>query len=222
MLGSISADPQDGSFTIVAVPPGSYLLTGALCGNEPPVSGVQELEVSGNVEGLKLHVTPARQVRGTLKLEGDANLAGATVYLLHAERFPGRAPSVAISSGSSLVFEGALSLHYVPEVRRLPLNCCVKSVRYGGQEVAATGFQPVDGASLEITVSTLGAVGGVVAAADRPRRRAGQAPARRYTGIACGPACHLPRVKSGNFTGMLPLATDSSLMGPGALHAAAS
>jgi hypothetical protein len=173
LLGSISADPQDGSFTIVAVPPGSYLLTGALCGNEPPVSGVQELEVSGNVEGLKLHVTPARQVRGTLKLEGDANLAGATVYLLHVERFPGRAPSVAISSGSSLVFEGALSLHYVPEVRRLPLNCYVKSVRYGGQEVAATGFQPVDGASLEITVSTLGAAqltGSVADAGGRPVR----------------------------------------------------
>jgi hypothetical protein len=134
---------------------------------------VQELEVSGNVEGLKLHVTPGRQVRGTLKLEGDANLAGATVYLRPIERFPGRAPSVAISSGSSLVFEGALSLHYVPEVRRLPLNCYVKSVRYGGQEVAATGFQPVDGASLEITVSTLGAAqltGSVADAGGRPVR----------------------------------------------------
>ena len=173
LLGSISADPQDGSFTIVAVPPGSYLLTGALCGNEAPVSGVQDLEVSGNVDGLKLHVTPVQQVRGTLKLEGDANLAGATVYLRPVERFPGRIPSVAISSGSALVFDGVLSLHYVPEVRRLPLNCYVKSVRYGGQEVAATGFQPVAGASLDITLSTLGAAqltGSVVDAAGQPVR----------------------------------------------------
>jgi hypothetical protein len=33
---------------------------------------------------------------------------------------------------------------------------------------------------------------------------------------------HLPRVKSGNLTGIPPLATDSSLSGPGALQAAAS
>ena len=33
---------------------------------------------------------------------------------------------------------------------------------------------------------------------------------------------HLPRVKSGNFTGALPLASDCSLSGPGTLQAAAS
>ncbi len=173
LLGSISASAQDGTFTIVAIPPGSYLLTGALCGNAPPVSGVQALEVSGNVDDLKLHVTPAQQVRGTLKLEGDANLAGASVLLQPIERFPGRIPNVTISSGSSLVFEGALSLHYVPEVRRLPVNCYVKSARYGGQEVAATGFQPVAGASLEITLSALGAAqlsGSVADRAGRPVR----------------------------------------------------
>ena len=76
-------------------------------------------------------------------------------------------PNVAISSGSSLVFESALSLHYLPEVRRLPINCYVKSARYGGQEVAATGFQPVAGASLEITLSALGAAQLTGSVADR-------------------------------------------------------
>ena len=33
---------------------------------------------------------------------------------------------------------------------------------------------------------------------------------------------HPPRVKSGNFTGALPCATDASLNGAGTLHAAAS
>jgi hypothetical protein len=72
-----------------------------------------------------------------------------------------------------LLFDGVQSLHYVPEVHRLPLNCYVKSARYGGQEVAATGFQPVAGASLEITLSTVGAAeltGTVVDAAGRPVR----------------------------------------------------
>lgn len=35
-------------------------------------------------------------------------------------------------------------------------------------------------------------------------------------------ADHFPRVKSGNFIGALPFATDASLNGPGADHAAAS
>ncbi|MGD0498018.1 MAG: carboxypeptidase-like regulatory domain-containing protein [Bryobacteraceae bacterium] len=174
LLGSITSGFQDGAFTIVAVPAGSYLLTAAaLCGSEAPVSGVQALEVSGNLDDLKLHVTPAQQVPGTLKLEGDANLAGASVYLLPIERFPGRVPNLTISNSSSLIFEGALSLHYVPEVRRLPINCYVKSARYGGQEVAATGFQPVAGASLELTLSTLGAAqltGSVADQAGRPVR----------------------------------------------------
>jgi hypothetical protein len=196
LLGSINEGPQDGSFTIFEIPPGSYLLTATLCanespvtagvqgqgflsiqplasgsGNEFPVAGVQELEVSGNVDGLKLHVTPARQVRGTLKLEGDANLAGTIVHLRPVERFSCCPPNVTISSGSSLVFDRVLSLHYIPEVRRLPPDCYVKSIRYGGQEVAATGFQPVAGASLEFTVSTLGAAqltGSVVDAAGQP------------------------------------------------------
>jgi hypothetical protein len=173
LLGSISANAQDGSFTIYEIPPGSYLLTGALCQNESPVSGVQDLEVSGNIEGLKLHVTPARQLRATLKLEGDANLAGAIVGMGPVGWFPGRRPSAAISSGSSLVFDSVLSLRYLVGFGHLPLNCYVKSVKYGGQEVTAEGFQPVEGTSLELTVSTLGAAqltGSVADAAGRSAR----------------------------------------------------
>ena len=44
--------------------------------------------------------------------------------------------------------------------------------------------------------------------------------ARPY--ITSRTAVHRPRMKSGNFTGALPFATDISLSGPGADHAAAS
>ncbi len=47
-------------------------------------------------------------------------------------------------------------------------------------------------------------------------------PAAHYPSRLTRFSCHLPRVKSGNFTGMLPCATDWKLSGPGALQAAAS
>ncbi len=51
-------------------------------------------------------------------------------------------------------------------------------------------------------------------------RRASVAHAHCLRGLYA--RCHLPRVKSGNSTGVLPFATDTSLNAPAALHAAAS
>jgi hypothetical protein len=171
MVGSISANLQDGSFTIVDVAPGTYVLTAGTCGNDPPVFGVQTLEVTGNVNDLKLNVTPAQDVRGTVKVEGKANLDGVVVTLLSGERFPAAAPRATVSGSKPLVFERALSLHYLPGFTGLPPDCFVRSVRYGGREVAATGFVPAPGASLEIIVSASRAAqltGSVKDGASRP------------------------------------------------------
>jgi hypothetical protein len=43
-----------------------------------------------------------------------------------------------------------------------------------------------------------------------------------FYGIDVRTSVQRPRVKSGNFIGIEPLATEISLSGPGALHAAAS
>jgi hypothetical protein len=168
MVGSIATGPQDGSFTIVGIPPGSYVLTG--CGRDPLVYGIQEVEVSRNIDGLKLQVAPAQPLRGTLKVEGDANLTGAILLLLGVTR----GWDAPITGGSSLVFDHVLpALHYLPEIQHLPPNCYVKSTRYGGQDVPAEGFLQAEGSSLEVTVSSVGAAqltGLVTGAAGRPVR----------------------------------------------------
>lgn len=154
LLGSIEEGAQDGSFTIVAIPPGSYLLTGSLCQNGPPVAGVRELEVTGDVNGVIVSVTPPQQIHGTVKLEGKANLAGVTVNLQPVERFTvGRSPTAAVSRAGPLTFENAFTIHYLPRLSGLPPNCYVKSIRYGGQEVPPSGLQPAGNASLDITLS---------------------------------------------------------------------
>ena len=168
MMGSISTGPLDGSFTVVDVPPGSYTLTG--CGRDPLVYGIQDVDVTGNVDGLKLMVAPEQSLRGTLKVEDDASAAGAMVELLGTTR----GSSAPVTSGSGLQFDHVLpAMRYIPEIQHLPPNSYVKSIRYGGQEVPVDGFLPAASESLEITISAAGAAqltGSVTDAAGRPVR----------------------------------------------------
>ena len=169
MVGSVIRGPMDGSFTVFGVPPGSYTLTG--CGTNPLVYGIQDVNVSGDIEGLKLQVAPAEPLRGTLIVEGDAHVAGAEMELLTGTP---RGASATVTSGASLLFERVLpALRYIPEILRLPPDSYVKSVLYGGKDVPADGFQPAAGESLEITISTIGAAqltGVVTDTAGRPIR----------------------------------------------------
>jgi hypothetical protein len=180
MLGSISTNSQDGSFTMVDIPRGSYVLTDGICASQasqppdPTVFGLQDLDVSGNVEGLKVAVTPAIQVRGTLKLEGDITLNGAEVMLGGLGFGASHGATAPISSGNALLFEHVLpALHYSARIRGLPAACFVKSVRYGGREVTAQGFQPAADVALEVTISAAGGgqlTGSVTDASGRPAR----------------------------------------------------
>jgi hypothetical protein len=152
MVGSISTGGQDGSFTIVDVAPGSYTLAG--CGGNPPVYGTQDVDVSGNIDGLKLRVAPGQPLRATIKVEDDASFSGARIYLVNPEG--GR--SEPLTSANSVVFDNVLpGLNYIPAVDRLPAGSYVKAVRYGGRDVPENGFALVEGQSLEVTISSLNA-----------------------------------------------------------------
>ncbi len=168
MVGSISTGAQDGSFTMVDVPPGSYTLTG--CGNDPPVYGAQDVDVSGNIDGLKLQVATGQPFRATLKVEDDASVNGARLSLVSLAG--GR--SAPLDGRNSVLLDNVLPApRYIPAIQRLPAGSYVKSVLYGGKDVPADGFQPVAGESLEITIGSQGAAqltGAVTDAAGRPVR----------------------------------------------------
>jgi hypothetical protein len=172
MVGSIGAGVQSGSFEIVAVPPGRYTLTANCAGaGNQRAGGMKALDVAGDMEGVTVATTPARPVRGTVRVRGGANLHGAIVVLQSVEPFGGPLLSAPLPNRGAFTLENALPWRYVPEIRRLPPNCYIQSIRYGGMEVTAKGFQPRADASLEIAVSTLGAArlrGAVVDSAGRP------------------------------------------------------
>lgn len=168
MMGSISTGTQDGSFAIVDLPPGSYTLTG--CGGNPPVYGTQDVDVSGNIDGLKLQVAPGQPLRATLKVEDGASVSGARFFLLN----PAGGRSEPLTGANSVLFDNVpQGLRHIPAIERLPAGSYVKSVRYGGRDVPADGFVPAEGQSLEVTISSLDAVqltGTVTEAAGRPVR----------------------------------------------------
>jgi len=156
MVGSIAAGTQAGSFEIVAVPPGRYTLTANCAGADGrPVGGAKTLDVAGDMENVTVATTPARQVHGTVRVTGKVKLSGALLALQPVEPLGAMTLSAPLPNGGPFTLENALPWRYVPEIRRLPANCYVRSIRYGGTEVTAKGFQPRDGASLEIALSTL-------------------------------------------------------------------
>jgi protocatechuate 3,4-dioxygenase beta subunit len=156
MVGSIGTIMQNASFEIIAVPPGQYTLT-ATCTSDggQPAGAMQALNVAGDVEGVTIAATPARKLRGTVRVRGKADLSGAIVVLQSVEPFGGPLLSVPLPSRGAFALDGVLPSRYVPEIRRLPPNCYIRSIRYGGKEVPAAGFRVRPDASLEITVSAL-------------------------------------------------------------------
>jgi hypothetical protein len=123
------------------------------------------------MEGVTVATAPAWQMRGTVKLQGKAKLRGASVVLMPVDPFGGAMLGAPLPSGGTFAMDRALPVRYVTEVRSLPQNCYIRSIRYGGKEVAATGFQAQPDAALEITVSARGGArlrGSVVDSAGHP------------------------------------------------------
>jgi protocatechuate 3,4-dioxygenase beta subunit len=171
-VGSIGTIMQNGGFEIIAVPPGRYTLTATCTGGDgQPAGGTKALNVAGDMDGVTIATTPARQVHGIVKLQGKAGLGGALAVLMPVEPFGATLLSASLPSGGAFTFDRVLPSRYVPEVRRLPPNCFIRSIRYGGKEVPAAGFQARPDASLEITVSALGGArlsGSVLDSAGQP------------------------------------------------------
>jgi hypothetical protein len=156
-VGSIGPVMQNGRFEIIAVPPGRYTLTATCSGaGAQGVGGMRALDVAGDMDGVTVATTPARKLRGTVRVRGRASLSGAIVVLQSVGPFGGLLPSAPLPNHGAFTLDRVLPWRYVPEIRRLPPNCYIRSIRYGGREVTAEGFQVRADAELEITVSALG------------------------------------------------------------------
>jgi hypothetical protein len=92
---------------------------------------------------------------GVLKAEG-IDVSGLKLQLYSPELLPGFVPRASIGADGAFVFEHVLPRHHIVGFTGLPAGAYVKSVKYGGREVPATGFAFDADSSLEITLSGQG------------------------------------------------------------------
>ena len=154
-FGNLRVEPG-GAFEITSVPAGFYTLSarpannGAVPnGNAPRRMAFLPLEVRDNhLEGVQLRMTPGKEVRGAVKLEGGG-AQYASLNLFAAEGFTASASA----TNGAFTLRSIWPLTYTVDVQSLCANCYLKSVRYGGQAAPETGIDFSGDGELEIVVS---------------------------------------------------------------------
>jgi hypothetical protein len=156
VIGRVIRFGKDGQFLIDDVPPGSYVLSAALCHGIPPLGAMQPLEVAGNLDGLRIQLNSGQRLSGVIKSEG-VNPSGVKLLLRSPDLLSGYVSRAEVGADGGFVFETVMPRHHIVDFVGLPPGAYVKSVKYGGREVPESGFEIEGEASLEITLSSLGA-----------------------------------------------------------------
>jgi hypothetical protein len=201
VIGRVARPANSTRFTIYDVPPGSYVLSAAICRGKEPLGAIQPIEVSGNIDGLDIRLGSGQAITGVVKGEG-INPAGLRAILRSPEFLITPLPNARVGKDGAFRFENVLARHYLVELMGLPPRAYVKSVTYGGKQAPRVGFEPAPDATLEILVSAEGAAqfsGSVVTKDGRP------APYARITALPAdgGPAESADDItadEEGNFT----------------------
>lgn len=156
VIGRVVRHSNDGQFLIDDVPPGSYVLSAALCHGIPPLGAMQPIEVAGDLDGLRIQLGAGQRLSGVVKSEG-LNSSGVKLALRSPDLLSGYVSRAGVGPDGGFVFETVMPRHHVVDFAGLPPGAYVKSVKYGGREVPESGFEIEGDAALEITLSSQGA-----------------------------------------------------------------
>jgi hypothetical protein len=170
VIGRVVRFAKDGQFVIDDVPPGSYVLSAAICRGAAPLGAILPLEVAGDLDGLRIQLSSGQRLSGVVKGEG-VNASGVKLALHSPELLAGFVSRAVVGADGGFVFEHVLPLHQILDFVGLPSGAYVKSVKYDGREVPESGFEFDGNASLEITLSSQGAAqlsGSVLATTGQP------------------------------------------------------
>ncbi|MBI2683034.1 MAG: carboxypeptidase regulatory-like domain-containing protein [Acidobacteriales bacterium] len=142
-MGPISGN--DGKFEIRGLTPGSYVLT-AFARGDDIVSGRQEVEVTeGNVEGLNVVLTPARELNGSVRVEGmssNVKLSQLTVVFqpLGGLTMFGPPGFASVKADGTFTVKNLTQESYTTTIQNLPVGSYVKAVHAGGEDVLDSGL----------------------------------------------------------------------------------
>lgn len=160
-LTAVSNPTRD--FEIAGVPPGAYTITATLYSGRSLYFARQTVDVGdSNVEGVNLVITAGADVRGEVRIEGQAALNPAALRITLAPRGEGGGRP---GSTAPVDAKGAFTLHnagpdtYSVNLLNLPEDFYVKSVRMGGAgDILSAGLNLAQGtgAPLEVTLSAAG------------------------------------------------------------------
>jgi hypothetical protein len=135
-------------------------------------AALQELNVTGDMDGVFVRLAPARQGRGVVYVEGGGApaLKGIEVKLLPLDLPCCGTPHATVGEDGTFAFDPLMPIHYTAAVERLPAGYYVRSIRLGGKEMSGAGFALEADASFTIALAGGGArlAGAVVDAAGKP------------------------------------------------------
>ena len=157
-----SARNSDGYFEIRGVAPGSYMLAAALFVDRTLYSARTSIEVgTHSIEGVQLQLAPGGEVRGVVRMEGDAPLMNLRVSLISREEglsSSGPPQGVAVKQDGSFVIPNVSADYFTLHLRELPEGYFVKQILLGDRDVTYQGLDLSQGtaAAVQIRVSAQG------------------------------------------------------------------
>jgi hypothetical protein len=175
--GGAQAKPDDGSFEMNRVQPGSYYIVVQRTGRQGGggIVGKTMLDVSGtDITGLLVTISEPLTVSGSVKVDGQqsAELQRLSLTLMPGDALGFGAPSGRVSADGAFKITGVFPDRYYLNVNGLPDGAYVKSVKLANQEVLEKGIDLSNfrtNAAFDVVLSLKGAtLEGTVTIDDKP------------------------------------------------------
>jgi len=176
--GNAFVNPQQGTFELRDVPPGSYVLTAGQWDHGKQYSGRQMLTVgNGDINGVTLILGPGSDLTGRIHVEADPpgdklNFANMQVYLEPRDEMQNGVPPSQVDKAGSFSLKNVPDGPYNVNVTNLAPDYYLKAARLGSTDVLESGLtcdQANSGTTLDLVISGDGGrIEGVVTHDDRP------------------------------------------------------
>lgn len=167
---------QDGTFTILNVVPGEYVLTvnGRATGNATPeVASIPLTVGNDDLAGVSIATSKGGTIRGSIVADNNAKVQTTNIQVSVQPLRPtpgGFLPRAQVSGAGTFELSGLVGAHLL-RVDRLPDGWVVKSIRANGRDVTDTAleFRGPEATSIQVVLTNrISEVSGAVKANGQP------------------------------------------------------
>ncbi len=166
-MNSMKPTDAEGRFVFEGVLPGDYEITGNAFGGDGRASARQEISVGhDNITGIVLNMAPVWEMKGRLRIDGDA--PGVNLNQIHLSLeseqqgaiIMGPRPFGVVKDDGSLVFNGVSAERFRLSASDLPEGYYIKQARAGSTDLLerAVDFGTLQGAALDVLISPKGGI----------------------------------------------------------------